>query len=51
MRLKKFNELRDKFSGSKIKEIRKKFYGKEKIKQYFKELEKKEYFKKRRKKD
>ena len=37
---KMFNELRDRFSRSKIKEIRKKFYGKEKIEQYSNELEK-----------
>ena len=44
------NELRDKFSRSKIKEIRKKFYKKEKIEQYFKELEKKKISKKELKK-
>ena len=44
------NELRDKFSRSKIKEIRKKFYKKEKIEQYFKELEKKNISKKKLKK-
>ena len=47
---KSFNELRDKFSRSKIKEIRKKFYKKEKIEQYFKELEKKNISKKEEKK-
>ena len=49
-RLKKFKELRNKFSRSRIKEIRKKFYGNKKIEHYFKELEKEEYFLKRRKK-
>ena len=37
-----FNELRNKFSKLKIKEIRKKLYKKEKIDKYFKELEKNE---------
>ena len=41
---KTFNELRKKFSKSKIREIRKKIYGKERIEQYFEELEKKGYF-------
>ena len=45
-----FNKLRDNFSKSKIKEIRKKFYGKEKIEQYFKEFEKKNISKKAEKK-
>ena len=45
-----FNEWRDKFSRSKIKEIRKKFYKKEKIEQYFKELEKNNISKKEEKK-
>ena len=34
-----FNELRNKFSKLKIKKIRKKLYEKEKIDEYFKELE------------
>ena len=45
-----FNELRDRFSRSKIKEIRKKFYGKEKIEQYSNELEKKYISRKEEKK-
>ena len=45
-----FNKLRDNFSRSKIKEIRKKFDGKEKIEQYFKEFEKKNISKKEEKK-
>ena len=44
-----FNKLRHNFSKSKIKEIRKKFYGKEKIEQYFKEFEKKNISKKQKK--
>ena len=42
--------MRDKFSRSKIKEIRKKFYKKKKTEQYFKELEKKNISKKEEKK-
>ena len=38
---KKFNMLRNNFSKEKIKEIRKKFYKKEKIDKYFREQEKK----------
>ena len=44
-----FNELRDRFSRSKIKEIRKKFYGKEKIEQYSNELEKNTFQEKKKK--
>ena len=40
---KDFNELRDKFSKSEIKEITKKLYENEKFEEYFKELEKKNY--------
>ena len=45
-----FHELRGKFSRLKINEIRKRFYKKEKIEQYFKELEKKNISKKEEKK-
>ena len=44
-----FNELRNKFSKLKIKEIRKKLYDKEKIDKYFKELEKKKILKNEKK--
>ena len=38
---KKFNVLRNNFSKEEIKEIRKRFYKKEKIDKYFREQEKK----------
>ena len=44
-----FHELRGKFSRLKINEIRKRFYKKEKIEQYFKELEKRIFQKKKKK--
>ena len=43
------NELRDKFSKSKIKEIRNKIYVKQKIEPHFKELEKKNIFLRKKK--
>ena len=39
-----FNELRNKFSKLKIKEIREKLHEKERTDKYFKELEKKKFF-------
>ena len=43
------NELRDKFSKSKIKEIRNKIYVKQKIEPHFQELEKKNIFLRKKK--
>ena len=44
-----FDELKNNFSKEKIKEIRKKFYGRERIDKYFKELERENILKNEKK--